>query len=461
MNAKGSQHTLNRRAFLRSAAAGAALAVVPAIDGGTEHGDEPEPINVALLGAGGQGETLTADCLKIPGVRFRAVCDIWESYNLLRASRWLQRSNHPATAYTDFEEMLDREKGLNAVIVATPDFWHARHTVACLDKGLHVYCETPMSNTVEEARSMVEAARKAGTLLQIGHQRRSNPRYIYCREKVLTEMKLLGQVIAADGQWDRAVQSPLGWPKYRALDDETLRKYGYASMRQLRNWRWYKGLGGGPAVDLGSQQIDVYNWLLGARPRSVMASGRSGYYRKEGFEWPDSVMVIYEYDTPQGPVNASYRVLSANSSFGYFEVFMGDQGTLVISEDSLLGDAFPEPQADSSLWAKWVEKGYLKSPRELSAIEKEIALPVYLVAETPPPFFVSKEPPYKLPVKLDKPRHQPHLENFFDAIRGRAKLNCPGEVGYETAVTVLKINEAIETGHKIEFKPADFVFDTD
>jgi len=456
MNGNGLQRELNRRAFLQSAVAGAALTIAPVAVGATEHGDDPEPIHMALLGAGGQGWTLMSDCLKIPGVRFRAVCDIWEAYNLKRASRWLQRYNHPAMAYADFEQMLDKESDLDAVIVATPDFWHARHTIACLDKGLHVYCETPMSNTLEGARSMVEAARKTATLLQIGHQRRSNPRYIYCREKVLTEMKLLGQVIAADGQWDRAMQPPLGWPRNCAVDDAILGKHGYASMHQLRNWRWYKGLGGGPVVDLGSQQIDVYNWLLGTGPRSALASGRSGYYRKEGFEWPDTVMAIYEYDTPQGPVNASYRVLSANSSFQHFETFMGDQGTLVISEDSLLGDAFPEPQVDSRAWAKWVEKGYLRSPGELSAFEKELALPVYLVGETPPPF-VSKQPPYKLPVKMDKPRHQPHLENFFDAIRGKAKLNCPAEVGYETAVTVLKINEAIEAGRRIEFKPGEFV----
>jgi len=57
---------------------------------------------------------------------------------------------------------------------------------------------------------------------------------------------------------------------------------------------------------------------------------------------------------------------------------------------------------------------------------------------------------------MEKPIYQPHLENFFDAIRGRAKLNCPAEVGYETTVTVLKVNEAAEAGHKLDFKPEEF-----
>jgi hypothetical protein len=74
------------------------------------------------------------------------------------------------------------------------------------------------------------------------------------------------------------------------------------------------------------------------------------------------------------------------------------------------------------------------------------------VRESPTP------PSYDIPVTLgDKPYHQPHLENFFDTIRGKAKLNCPAEVGYETAVTVLKVNEAVAAGQKLEFKPEDFM----
>jgi predicted dehydrogenase len=87
--------------------------------------------------------------------------------------------------YEDYREMLDKEKELDAVIIATPDFWHAPHTVDCLEAGKHVYCEKEMSNTLEGARRMVAAARETGKLLQIGHQRRSNPRYLHCYEKLL------------------------------------------------------------------------------------------------------------------------------------------------------------------------------------------------------------------------------------------------------------------------------------
>ena len=66
-------------------------------------------------------------------------------------------------------------------------------------------------------------------------------------------------------------------------------------------------------------------------------------------------------------------------------------------------------------------------------------------------------PAYEIPVTMEgKPYHQPHLENFFDAVRGKAKLNCPGEIGYETAVMVLKVNEAVEAAKRLEFKPDEF-----
>jgi predicted dehydrogenase len=93
-------------------------------------------------------------------------------------------------------------------------------------------------------------------------------------------------------------------------------------------------LGGGPVVDLGSHQVDVYNWFLEARPISVLASGRTNYRDTRTHEWYDTVMVVYEYEAPQGAVTASYQTLTANRHDGYFERFLGDQGTLDISERS-------------------------------------------------------------------------------------------------------------------------------
>jgi len=105
-------------------------------------------INVAFLGTGEQGYILLNACLKLPGLRFEAVCDIWESYNQRRAAQVLKKYKHEVNTYTDYREMLSEEKDLDAVIIATPDFWHPDHTVACLEANLHVYCEKEMSNTL-------------------------------------------------------------------------------------------------------------------------------------------------------------------------------------------------------------------------------------------------------------------------------------------------------------------------
>jgi len=442
---------IDRRSFLRyTAAAGAGILLSPLAAQGKEQGSKKRAstneVNVALIGAGAQGQVLLNACLKIPDIRFKAVCDIWGEYNLKRAYRLLQKYGHQLNPYTDYQDMLSKEKDLDAVIIATPDFWHAPQTVDCLDAGLHVYCEKEMSNTLEGARKMVLAARRTGKLLQIGHQRRSNPRYIHCYDKLIREAKILGRITTVNGQWNRSVQPDSGWPKGMAIPLSVLQKYGFRSMEEYRNWRWYRRLGGGPIVDLGSHQIDIYNWFLEAQPKSVMASGGTDYYDKRTHEWYDTVLATYEYETNHGLVRAFYQTITTNSNQGYSENFMGDQGTLQISESGSRGGVYREPTAPE--WDRWVTLGYLKAPG--AEVKKTAADAVLDVRETLAP------PQHELPVKFNDPYHKPHLENFFNAVRGKEKLNCPAEIGYETAVTVLKVNQAVASGRKLTFDRNEF-----
>ncbi|MCL4813608.1 MAG: Gfo/Idh/MocA family oxidoreductase [Vicinamibacteraceae bacterium] len=418
-------------------------AVTPAATGDVQE------INVALLGAGAQGQVLVDAMLRIPGLRFRAVCDVWAEYNLRRVVNSLTRFGHEPNGYEDYREMLDKESELDAVVIATPDFWHAQHTVDCLKAGKHVYCEKEMSNTLEGARRMVLAARETGKLLQIGHQRRSNPRYLHCYDKLLGEAKLLGRIVTVNGQWNRAVAPDLGAPSRYAIPEARLRHYGFKDMAQFRNWRWYRGLGGGPIVDLGSHQIDIYTWFLGANPSGVMASGGLLYHDPATHEWYDTVMAVYDYDTPAGPVKAYYQTQTTNGSQGYFENFMGDQGTLLISESEVnyAGQLYRDPNAPA--WDRWIQEGYITAPR----IQEARALEDGAVADVRES--VSPDQ-HTVPVVLRDPYHQPHLQNFFDAVRGTGTLNCPPEVGYESAVSVLKVNDAIEAKSRLAFTADDF-----
>jgi predicted dehydrogenase len=296
---------------------------------------------------------------------------------------------------------------------------------------------------------MVAAARETGKLLQIGHQRRSNPRYLHCHAKLLGEAKLLGRIVTVNGQWNRAVAPDLGAPDRYLIPEARLKQFGFRTMHEFRNWRWYKGKGGGPIVDLGSHQIDVYNWFLGAVPSHVMASGGLDYHDPKTHEWYDTAMVVYEYETAQGPARAYYQTQTTNGSQGYFENFMGDQGTLLISESeaSYPGRLYRDPSAPA--WDEWIQKGYVTAPK---IVEKE--------AEEDPSVLDVRESvspdEHRVPVVLRDPYHQPHLENFFDTIRGKAELRCPAEVGYESAVTVLKVNEAIEAKQRLSFRAEDF-----
>lgn len=405
-------------------------------------------LNVALIGCGAQGKVLMDAAMRIPGIRFKAVCDIWE-YNRRYGERRLKAYKHDVTAYEDYRELLTQEDGLDVVLVATPDWMHAEHSIAAMQAGLHVYCEKEMSNVLEKARQMVLASRETGRLLQIGHQRRSNPRYIHAIDRMVLERNLLGRVTQAYGQWNRAKSEDLGWPAKYEIDAQTLEKYGYESMHHFRNWRWYKRYGGGPIVDLGSHQIDIFSWVFEANPKTVMAGGGIDFYPHH--EWYDNVMAIYEYETPQGLSRAMYQVLTTTSNGQFFENFMGEDGTLAISELPHRGNHFlRENHVPEEEWEKLVQEGLLlKSddtpppPARPDDVTVDVRVSVELGA-------------WGIPVQLNKPAHQPHLENFFDAIRHGTPLNCPPEVGYETAVAVLKVNEAVEAGHKIAFDHVEF-----
>jgi predicted dehydrogenase len=451
---------ITRRDFIRSSAAVGAGAMLSARAFAAENSPKSkDAINVALIGGGAQGQVLMDSVIKISEhspIHFKAVCDIWEPNRdrVHKTFRAYKRYGHVYTktksrsnAYTDFEEMLDTEKDLDAVIVATPDFWHARHAIAAMERGLHVYCEKEMSNKLEDARRMVEVSKEKGLQLQIGHQRRSNPKYRFCYDNLILKNQLLGRITNINGQWNRSRSAcvDLGWPEGSELNEQVLNKYGFESMPQFRNWRWFKGKGGGPIVDLGSHQIDIYSWFVGANPKSVIASGGIDYWTDH--QWYDNVITIFEYEGKEGPVRASYQTTTTNSAGGYFERFMGDEGTLEISEGPQ-GSVFKEGWVDEKKWYPYENQRLIKRAAGMAPQEEVKA--VLDVRSSPKP------PKYDILVEMNKPFHQPHLENFFESVRGNTTLNCPGIIGYETAVAVLRVNEAVEAGRKLDFKPHDY-----
>ncbi|MEX2044258.1 MAG: Gfo/Idh/MocA family oxidoreductase [Opitutus sp.] len=462
---------LTRRDFLStSAKLGTVIAAAPYISRAAELGANGDTLNIAVIGCGEQGSILTKAALNIPGLRFVAVCDIWP-FKLTPAERLLKRYGHDPKPFEDYQEMLATVKEIDAVLVATPDFRHAEHTNAALRAGKNVYCEKLMSNTVAGARSMVETAKETGKLLQIGHQRRSNPRYIHAREKIVRDARLLGRITNVSGEWHRAVSDDLGFVPRYAIPDEKLAKYGFANMHEFRNWRWFKKYAGGPISDLGAHQIDIYNWILGSNPISVLAGGGVDYYTSH--EWYDNVVAIFEYPTKEGVVRATYDVLTTTSAGGgYHEYFMGDEGAMKISENPKLTRVYREARAPD--WDAHVNAGLITRPDSgegaiagLKPWEKprpKMMQPrVYISATASGPAVVDVRESkaldaFDIPVNLgDKTIHQPHLENFVDAIRNGTRLNCPADQAFASAVTVLSVNEAVAARKILPLKPEDFI----
>ena len=444
---ENSPSNIPRRDFIQRTAAGVGAGLVLGAPNILRAADAApsKNLNVALVGMGKQGGVLFDAMKNIPGLHFQAVCDIWD-YSLKGGMGKVRaHQKHTPKGYVDIDEMLATEKGLDAVVVATPDFWHSPHTVKCLEAGLNVYCEKMMSNTIEGARAMVHAMEKSGKLCQIGHQRRSNPRYRFTLEQLINGNKICGQITNVNGQWNRSLNASQDIavnPKL-AIKPEILAKYGFKDMHQFINWRFYRDLSGGAISDLGAHQIDIFNWFLGGVPKAVFATGGNSYFKtREHF---DNVMVLLDYETPDGSVRAFYQVLTTTSAGGgFYETFMGTEGSITISEVSSSTNIYREGGAKVS-WNHLLTKGLLK-PKPAPPKPASTSGAVGSYASPPPEGFM-------LPGDMSKLAHQPHLENFFASVRGEAKLNCDARHAFESEAPIFFVNPSAQSKQPIIFTP--------
>lgn len=467
---------LDRRNFLRTSVltgAGVYLATSKGAVAQTESGEKV--LNVALVGCGAQGQRLILASNELTGIKVIACADIWPYNRRIVAAR-IKAKYGACNEYESLEEMLAKEPSIDCVLIASPDFMHAPHTRTALTAGKAVYCEKMMSNTIEAAKDMVRAQRETGGILQIGHQRQSNPRYINLRDNVLHGNKLLGRVTHCYGQWNRGVASsaPFVPSKSNSIDPATLNKHGYSDMSEFLNWRFFKKYGAGPIADLGAHQIGMFNWFFKTTPVSLIATGGVDYFDgspgpdgtpKAKFELPDNVMANYEFKTEDGVMRAYYQVLTTTGSQGYFEKLMGIDGSVAISEPSSVNQIYREPAAPR--WDKYAEG-------ENPVLTRSAGSVYHKVWEKPKPWTRGESwldvpttdsrataalESWELGATLKGAYHAPHLNNFFSAARKKdpSILTCPVDDAFRTCVTVLKCYESIESGSKYIFKPEDFV----
>jgi hypothetical protein len=211
--------------------------------------------------------------------------------------------------------------------------------------------------------------------------------------------------------------------------------------------------------------------MLGVNPRMCIASGGVDYYTTH--EWYDNAIAIYEYPTKEGIVRATYDVLTTTSAGGgYHEYFMGDEGALKISENPKLTKLYREARAPE--WDHYVAEKILSQPESGEGAlvgfkpwekpRQRLKMPEKVPVSGPGGAITKVDvretaqlSAWEMPVTLDKAIHQPHLENFFDAIRKGTSLNCPGEEGFATCVTVLMVNKAIAAQKMLTAEAKDFV----
>ncbi len=476
---------MDRRSFLRTSAVTGGSLYLATSKSAIAQGEAPgRKIKCALVGCGAQGDRLRVASSKImSGIQWVAVCDIWKYNRTPTARRMAYENKHqvegPVAEYETIEEMLEKQPDIEAVFIATPDHLHAPFSRMCLEKGKSVYCEKMMSNTIEGARDMVKAGKANNGIFQIGHQRHSNPRYTHLREKIIKK-GLLGRVTHCYGQWNRGVAAsqPLGIPKNQTIPTEMLTKYGFDSMEQFRNWRWFAKYGGGPISDLGAHQIDMFNWMYETTPTSLYATGGVDYYDgtpgpdgqpKAKFELPDNVMCLYEYNTPAGVMRAYYQVLTTTGSQGYYEKHMGVSGSAIISESPTYNQVYAEPSTDWSQYAAGDNPILVKAPDNVKnkfwEHPRAWAKPApksYNVTGTAKAVADARESkaldPWEIPVILDVYPHTPHVANFIEAVQQKnaALLTCNVMDAFKSCVTVLKAYECLKSGQKYNFTPADF-----
>jgi predicted dehydrogenase len=335
---------MKRRDFLTHAAQAAAMVSTTAIGADRVLGAN-DRVNVGLIGCGGRGMTVARLMAEVPNVRFIAVCDVYDLHSA-RAREW---AGPGCESFRDFRKLLDR-KQVDAVLIATPDHWHAIPTVLACKAGKDVYVEKPLGHNVKEGRAMVEAARRDKRVVQAGIQHRSAPHY---REAArIVQSGELGPVHfvriwnyinmfpngigrAADGEPPPGVD----WDFYLGPAP----KVPFNKNRFVGAYRWFWDYGGGMVTDYGTHRFDSMHQIMGAdAPLSVTASG-GRFELKDGGETPDLVQVTYEYPgfvlsyeacdlnahgTGGRTSGKSYYLARGKDDRPHGEAFYGTNGTL-------------------------------------------------------------------------------------------------------------------------------------
>ncbi|MEO7961854.1 MAG: Gfo/Idh/MocA family oxidoreductase [Ginsengibacter sp.] len=299
-----------------------------------------DQVNIALIGAGGMGTEDTNTCLKVPGVKLVAVCDLYDGRLSDAKKKW------GSDIYTtrDYREILER-KDVDAVIIATPDHWHKDISVAAMNKGKHVYCEKPMVHDVTEGPAVIDAQKKNKVVFQVGSQGMSSLGNEKAKQLlkdgaigVLNYAEAFYARMSPTGAWqypipDDASPATVDWDRYIA----NTAKRPFDKLRFFR-WRNYRDYGTGVSGDLFVHLFSSLHFVTGSLgPNKIMATGGLRYW-KDGREVPDIMLGMFDYpDTASHPpFNLSLRVNFVDGTGGTNYLRMvGSEGAMTVEWDKV------------------------------------------------------------------------------------------------------------------------------
>lgn len=329
---------MNRRFFLFTAGSAAVSAQTP----------PSKQVTVGIVGVGFRGRQLLQACLALPGVRIGAVCETYEP-RMFGAGFLARSKGHRPRYYRIYSDLI-ADGDLDAVLIATPDFWHHRMTLEALRAGKDVYVEQPLCLSWQQGVELLEAEKNSRQIVQVGSQRRSSPLYLETAARIaegaVGHVQMVQAASASSYLRPGAVRrggvklrDPLNFPDWQAA---AASKVPYSPDRFL-NWRFYSMYAGGPVTDLGVHVLDGVQMLMGASfPLRVQASGVRS--KEEGFDTAERAGIVVEYP------NGLLATLSVNGTAAKSHenaIMEGEGGRIEVSPQGFRGSvlrASDDPQ---------------------------------------------------------------------------------------------------------------------